>query len=170
MGQVTPESMMVAPFNGPIETGLRSLVILTELHPADASLERLVILDYLLVHSDDLPGGPPSIHPRTPNRSGELLVRRQSVQDGIKLFASRGLIVTIYGRDGLAYLAADAAGWFLDSMSERYLLRLRTAAEWLALEFADTDDESLRRLADEHLGEWGAEFATQSVLWAEENE
>ena len=44
------------PFNGPIEIGLRALVVLTEAFPAAYSLQRLVISDYLVVHSDDADG------------------------------------------------------------------------------------------------------------------
>lgn len=161
---------LAAPFNGPIETGLRSLVLLTEIHPARASLDRLVILDYLLVHSDDLPGGPPSIHPRTPNRSGELLVRRTSIQAGLTLFCTRGLIVKAYTPDGVDYAASEASGWFLDSMRSRYLQKLRSSAEWLIPHLGESSDKELRQVTDAHLGEWGAEFATQSVLWAEEIE
>ncbi len=79
------------PFNGPIEIGLRAVVVLCEAYLQAMSLQRLVIFDYLMVHSDDLPNGPPGLHPKTPRRSGELLVRRQVLQDGLLLFQSRGL-------------------------------------------------------------------------------
>jgi hypothetical protein len=36
-------------FNNPVESALRSLVLLVEVYPATLDLQRLVFLDYLLV-------------------------------------------------------------------------------------------------------------------------
>jgi hypothetical protein len=55
---------LTAPFNSAVEIGLRSLCLLTAAFPAAYSLQRLVVFDYLLVHSDDMPGGPPGLHPQ----------------------------------------------------------------------------------------------------------
>ena len=78
MGQVTTETPthIVSPFNGPVEIGLRALCVLTTAFPAAYALQRLVVFDYFLVHSDDIEGGPEGLHPRTPHRGGEILVRR----------------------------------------------------------------------------------------------
>ena len=56
----------LAPFNGPVEIGLRALALLNEAFPACYSMQRLVVFDYLVVHSDDMPGGPTGLHPKTP--------------------------------------------------------------------------------------------------------
>lgn len=48
----------VSPFNGPVEIGLRALCVLTTAFPSAYALQRLVIFDYFLVHSDDIDGGP----------------------------------------------------------------------------------------------------------------
>ncbi|WP_306800327.1 ABC-three component system middle component 2 [Endozoicomonas sp. YOMI1] len=61
------------PFNSPLETGVRSLAILVAAHPVAFDLERLVEMDYLVVHSGDA-DGPESIHAALPMRAGELLV------------------------------------------------------------------------------------------------
>ena len=58
-------------FNSPVELGLRALMLLAESHPKPLDIQRLVILDYLLVHSGDLEGGPESLHPPSPLRAGE---------------------------------------------------------------------------------------------------
>lgn len=54
----TKASHFVSPFNGPVEIGLRALCVLTTAFPAAYALQRLVIFDYFLVHSDDIEGGP----------------------------------------------------------------------------------------------------------------
>lgn len=170
MDQVSPEAtpQRLLPFNTPIETGLRSLCVLTAGFPVASSLQRLVILDYLLVHSDDIPGGPPGLHPQTPHRSGEILVRRGLVQAGLLLYQSRGLIETAYTSEGVFFAATDHAASFLDALDARYVSGLRERAAWLAERFGSFADHELDTLVREHIGEWGAEFSLESVLWAED--
>ena len=66
----------VSLFNSPLECGLRAVVLLVECSPQELDIQRLVNYDYLLVHSGDI-NGPPSLHPDSPLRSGELLVKRR---------------------------------------------------------------------------------------------
>lgn len=51
--------------------------------------------DYLLVHSADVPDGPPSIHPAVPYRGGELLVKRDAIRSGLDLMVSPELIAPL---------------------------------------------------------------------------
>ena len=50
-------------FNTPLECGLRCAALLLAAYPAPCDLQRLVQYEYLLVHSGDVPQGPPSLHP-----------------------------------------------------------------------------------------------------------
>lgn len=157
------------PFNSPIETGLRSLCVLTAGFPTPCSLQRLVIFDYLLVHSDDIPGGPPGLHPQTPHRSGEILVRRGLLQAGLLLYQSRGLIETVYTNEGVFFAGTEHSAAFLDALSASYVLGLRDRANWVVERFGPLTDSALDALVRDHIGQWGAEFALESVLWAEDN-
>jgi hypothetical protein len=132
------------------------------------SLQRLVIFDYLMVHSDDLPNGPPGLHPKTPHRSGELLVRRQVLQDGLALFQSRGLATQLYATDGVYFSATESSAAFLDVLSSSYARELRQRAVWLQSTFGNVTDAHLEALARKHIVDWGAEFAMEAVLWAED--
>lgn len=84
---MTKRTNAIHPFNSAVECGLRSLVILEQAFPRDYDLQRLVFYDYLLVHSGDA-NGPESIHPATPHRSGEVLVKRQILEQGLLLMIS----------------------------------------------------------------------------------
>ncbi len=170
MGQVTPETpnQLAVPFNGAVEIGLRSLCVLTAAYPSSYSLQRLVVFDYVLVHSDDMPGGPAGLHPQTPHRGGELLVRRGVLQDGLLLYQSRGLIERVYQDGGVFFSATDRSAGFLDALSTEYVAGLRQRADWVVDSFGLLDDAELDAMVRERIGKWGAEFAMQSVLWAEE--
>lgn len=159
--------LTVSPFNGAVELGFRSLVLLNECYPNEFSLRQLVVLDYLMVHSDDVSGGPEGLHPQTPYRSGELLVRREPLQDGLLLFQSRGLISKHFRPDGVLYSASETSDSFLEVIESQYYLRLKERAQWVKENFAQTNPENLEQLVGSNLGRWGAEFEMASVLWRE---
>jgi len=73
-----------SPLNGPLEVAVRVLTVLTVAFPARLDLNRLVLLDHGLLHSADL-GGPKSLHPPVPLRSGELGMKRERIQHGMEV-------------------------------------------------------------------------------------
>lgn len=164
----TTTDHILSPFNSPVESGLRALVLLYSLFPTAASMQRLVVFDYLLIHSDDVPDGPAGLHPKTPYRSGELLVRRDTLHRGIILYMSRGLINDLYLGSGLAYAATERTASFLDVLTSAYVAALRDRAEWVKTRFSILTDDQLDVYVKEHLGQWGAEFEMDSVLWSED--
>ena len=164
----TQTTRFTEPYNDPIEIGLRAVAILCESYPATMSLQRLVIFDYLIIHSDDIPNGPVGLHPKTPHRSSELLVRRQVLQEGIKLFQSRGLVAQLYTSEGILFSATEQSAAFLDAMRSPYALELRKRAVWLLETLGQLTDNDLETLARKHICEWGAEFAMESILWMED--
>lgn len=167
MTMSTP-SQFVSPFNGPIEIGLRALCVLTTAFPTAYALQRLVVFDYFLVHSDDIEGGPEGLHPQTPHRGGEILVRRGVLQDGLTLYESRGLIERVYQDGGIFFAATDRSADFLDTLSTEYLKALRERSNWVVDSFGLLADGELDAMVRERIGTWGAEFSMESVLWTEE--
>lgn len=164
------EVKVLPPFNGPIEIGLRALILLSEAFPSAYSLQRMVVSDYLLVHSDDLPGGPPGLHPKTPHRGGELLVRRAVLEQGLMLYQSRGLLERHYTKSGVMFAATERTAAFLDALSSDYSTQLRERAAWLVSFFEEMSDSEFMKIANSQVGEWGAEFTMESVLKVEDAE
>lgn len=145
-------------FNSPVELGLRALMLLAESHPHSLDIQRLTILDYLLVHSGDLVGGPESLHPPSPLRAGEVAVRRELIEEGLHLFATKGLVTRIADQAGISYAADDLATIFLDAFTSDYSAALRSRAAW-AVEIAGTmPDSDALALIDETIGKWKTEF------------
>lgn len=151
-------------FNGPVEVGLRALSILDAIYPAGLSLDELVMLDYIVVHSDDLPGGPPSLHPKTPLRSGEMLVRRALLIDGLQLYQSRGLTEELFTDDGIRYAAADRSSAFLDCLKAPYAISLRERAAWTVQYASETNKDELAAYMWQNLDKWGTEFVLGNTL------
>lgn len=146
-----------SPFNSPLETGVRTLAILAACYPTAHDLSRLVQYDYLTVHSADA-GGPPSVHPPLPLRSGELLVRRGLIESGLRLMMSRSLIRQEPHIQGFLYCAEDSAASFLDNMRSSYIASLRDRAEWVAGTFDELNADELNAIVKRLFEAWTIEF------------
>ena len=153
-----------AVFNTPLESGLRSAALLLEAFPNIFDVQRLGQYDYLIVHSGDVEGGPPSIHPATPHRSGELLVRRRLVEAGLEFMVHRGVIERAFSQHGIGYVAGEYAVLFLNSLSSEYASQLRNRAAWVVERFAGLSDEELTAYIKAHLSQWGAEFVRTALI------
>jgi hypothetical protein len=151
-------------FNSPLECGLRSAVLLLAAYPGTCDLQRLVQYDYLIVHSGDIEGGPESIHPATPHRSGELLVRRSLVREGIDFMIIKRVIDHVFADGGIEYSAGDYAVVFLESLRSGYTRKLQDRARWVIDRFQGSSDEALRDFMQERWSLWGAEFVRESLF------
>ena len=147
----------VTVFNSALETGVRSLVILTANFPTALDLQRLVDFDYLVVHSGDVEG-PESLHPPLPMREGELLVRRKIIESGLSLMMSRGLVSRIAGVEGIVYQASDYAKPFIDSLATPYMRSLIDRADWVATTFGNMDTKELHNLISSFFDKWTTQF------------
>jgi hypothetical protein len=152
-----PSSPAVTLFNSPMETGVRAAIVLDALYPRALDLARVTWLDHLVVHTADL-GGPPSLHPDIPQRTGELLVRRRLVEDGLNLMRKLHLIEARSTDEGIFYLASEEATAFCDSLRSEYGRELKHRAEWLATYLRDRTDDEIEHLINAKIGRWSAEF------------
>jgi hypothetical protein len=139
-------------------------VLLVEAFPTGCDLQRLAQYDYLLVHSADVSGGPPSLHPATPHRSGELIVRRPIVEQGIQMMMSRSLVAAEYSPAGIYHYAGDWALVFLNQLQSNYVTKLKDRATWVIETFGPYSDERLRQFMRANWTEWGAEFEFEAFV------
>lgn len=146
-----------SPFNSPLETGVRSLTILVAAFPTTFDLQRLVEMDYLVVHSGDA-DGPESLHAPLPLRAGELLVRRGLIEKGLVLMMSRNLVRRIPSEDGFRYIADEAAAPFVSSLTAEYSRRLRARSEWAVTRFRETSTDEIRLITHRLFERWSSEF------------
>jgi hypothetical protein len=151
------KSKSIAAFNSPFELGIRMVYLLNALQPTGADLQKLVLLDYAVVYSDDL-GGPPSLHTPVPYRGSEYLSRRDLIAQGLYLMSTRGLVAVSMDNTGITYFAGDTARTMVGALTSPYLRELEGRCRWAAKMFAFLGSrEMTKRFAQQgHL--WGAEF------------
>lgn len=144
-------------FNSPVETGMRALVILNALYPVAHDLNDLLLFDHLVVHTSDF-SGPQSLHPDVPPRSGEPLVRRRLIEDGIALMRMRHLIEIEFATSGILYRASDDAGSLISLMRSDYAKQLVERADWLAERCQTVGIDVVKQLVTDRIGRWRTEF------------
>lgn len=145
-------------FNSPFEVGLRTLCALTAGHPREFDIQQLLAFDHVMVHSGDMPGGPPSLHPQVQQRNGELLVRRPLVQAGLALMEAKGLVLTRAHDGQIVYASSELATIFLESLNNAYLQSLIERAEWAVSKFGELGNNSFFDVFNMAFDRWSAEF------------
>lgn len=148
------------PFNSALETGVRSVTILVAAFPSAYDIQRLVEMDYLVVHSGDA-GGPTSLHAPLPLRAGELLVRRGLIESGLHLMISRSLIRRRATEDGIFYSAGDYASPYLAALASDYNRVLRLRAAWAVERFRDVPTAEIRQITHTFFERWSSQFQPQ---------
>ena len=151
---ITPS---VALFNGSLETGVRAVVLLDAAFPRFFDLARLTWCDHLVVHTADI-GGPPSLHPDIPQRTGELLVRRRLVEGGVNLMRRLHMIDASVCAEGILFQCREEASAFVDSLRSDYARELKLRAGWLANYLSEISNEAMAALIAERIGRWAVEF------------
>jgi hypothetical protein len=159
MDQLVTSGRKPSTFNGPLEAGVRAVALLGAAHPTSFDLQRLVALDYLLVHTGDV-GGPTSLHPPTPLQSAELLVRRKLVEQGLLLMMTRDLVSRDLSPSGIRYRAGESAAPFLASLRSDYITALKDRANWLIGAVGRLSDDDFRALMRRFFDSWVEEFQT----------
>jgi hypothetical protein len=154
----------VTVFNTPIEVGLRALIILNELSPELLDLNRLVIYDYLVTHSKDVDEEMESLHPSVPNRSGEIIIKRKVMQEGINLMYSRELLDIVYTKTGVYYKANDLSTYFINYFDSHYAREIKQYSLWLHEKISHFSDKKLNDFITANVSKWGSEFTKESLI------
>lgn len=153
--------------NSPLELGLRTLIVLTVSFPRELDVDRLVLLDYCLLHSEDL-GGPPSVLPALSTRGGELGIKRSVLEHGIQVMSRAGLIDVVVSTRGLSYRASEAAAPFLRLVHSPLLVRLTQVAEWAISDFGDLPAPDIRERIRMISNQWSEQWTEDSYAIGED--
>lgn len=155
-------SIDIAPFNGPVETGMRAVVSLHASFPKELDIQRLTALDYLILRTGLL-GGPQDLHPSTPIMTPVTQVRRKAVYAGLDLVISRELVERTITEKGIYYRAGEYSSFFVEALTTSYAQQLLHRAEWIADYFKGYDDQGFESLMSDLLSDWVAEFQDENA-------
>ena len=166
MATLKDAPMTTHPFNSTLETGIRSLMVLDALYPRQCDLIELTWLDHIVVHTGDFGGDdvPESLHPDLPNRTGELLVRRQLVERSLRLMQQVHLVTVIDTETGVQFSASEEAPSYLNLLQSPYSVQLKRRAEWMAKTFGGLSSVKIRKLVEDKIGRWTAEFRQEETI------
>ena len=131
------------PFNSPLEVGVRSVCLLVAMYPKRLGIQTIVDLDYLVLHTRDA-GGPSSLHPPLPHRTGEVLVKVTLIRTGLQLMQSKKLVEFTPSSEGFLYSATESSAPFINNMRSTYLYNLKERANWVALKYAQYTSSEIR--------------------------
>ncbi|WP_342488866.1 ABC-three component system middle component 2 [Cytobacillus sp. FSL W7-1323] len=157
-------------YNTPLEVGLRVLTILNELKHEAIDINRLIIYDYFVLHGNDFDVRIESLHPPTPHRSGEIIIKRKVIQDGINLMYSRELLDTRYTEEGIYYKANELTPAFLNYFDSLYYTEISKNTKLVIRKFNSYSDGDLDSYVNDRLTKWGSEFTKESLIrgWSSE--
>lgn len=145
------------PFNSPLEIGIRCLTLLNSSFPVGLDINRLVDFDYLLIHSGDI-GGPESLHPPIPLRTGEIIIKRKLIQRALLLMINKNLVIRKASGNGIEYFLSENGMPFIMSLSTDYVNKLNERASWVLEEYGSVSDEKLRGLINNFFNNWTTNF------------
>ena len=145
-------------FNSTFETGLRTLCVLYAGYPNEYDIQQLLAFDHVVVHSGDMPGGPPSLHPQVQQRNGELLIRRPLVQSGLVLMATKGLVLTRAEKSEIFYASTELTPVFLESLENEYLYQMIERAKWAVSALGKLGPRPFFDVFNAAFDRWSTEF------------
>ena len=150
-------------FNSSLETGVRSVCILTAGFSLKFDLQQMLAFDHIVVHTGDMPNGPPSLHPKVQQRNGELLVRRPIVQRGLDLMDIKGLVSREISEEGITFSASEFAPVFVESLENQYVKELMERSKWVVDTFKDLGDGVFYQVFNTVFDRWTSEFQIVDV-------
>lgn len=150
-------------YNSPMEFGLRSLFIMYASKEQFFDLQRLIFLDYLAVHSDDVDGGPLGLHAKVPYRSTEIFVKRAFIEKGLMDLVRRELLNVVFNNTGVNYQISDLGVHFVNLFQSEYANQLIKVCHWLSERFANYSTLDLELFINKNLKAWGGENPRDAV-------
>lgn len=158
-----PEAKTISAFNSPLETGIRSLFILSVDVEFSYDLQQLLAFDHFVVHTGDFKNAPKSLHPSDPSRNGELVIRRDLVEQGLRLMESKGLVRRVASDKGFVFRAEEFASVMVENFTSPYLTMLRERSHWVVGNYIAFGDELFSKVFDQVFDRWASEFQFKQI-------
>ena len=160
--KITNEERNVRLFNSSLEIGLRCLFLLSRFQKEGLSMDKLIYLDYFLIHAGDVSKGQKSIHPKYPFRSTEIVVKRELLTNALKLLIGRELIQVDYTTSGILYSITNIGSKAIEYFESDYAIMISEVSTWIYSTYHSYTEEQLSDVVNANIQKWGSEFANES--------
>ncbi|GEM_PF-4756807 len=156
--------------NSTIEVALRVLVILTINCSEKFDVERLGYYDYVSTRLNDYNDKFKSLHPYTPYKHGELIVKRELIQSALALLLKKDLVKIEYGTEGVNYYSNKYSSYFLSHFKSEYYLELCKHVEVASNNLSNIKTEDLRKLFKRNINKMEMQFKFECLIRGEDFE
>lgn len=146
-----------------LEFGLRALIVLSKLNNEGTDINRLLVYDYMLTNSGEFNSELPSIHAETPYKYSKLLVKRDTLKDGINILIKYGLITLDYSKNGVIYKKNKYSQKFLNNIDSAYKSKLEVVAEWISRDVHSRAISEIEYDLRMRIKKYGIEFYEEGV-------
>ncbi|MGN6637801.1 MAG: ABC-three component system middle component 2, partial [Mucilaginibacter sp.] len=145
-----------------VEIGLRCLFLLLRFRTEGLSIDKLIYLDYFLIHAGDVSKEQKSIHPKYPFRSTEIVVKRELLTNALKLLICRELINVHFSATGIIYKITNIGCKAVAYFESDYAKRIIEVSNWIYTTYHTYTERQLSDVIHANIQKWGSEFANES--------
>lgn len=135
--------------NGALEGGIHGVCLLVKTWPAAIDIDRLTMLDHLVFFGGR---GVDPIQPPISQSTTGLVMRRQNLTDGLRIFIQAGLVEYVDEGQG-GYRATEEANSYVAMLEGPAAKRLIASCESAAVALGGFSDEDLARHYSEMMRE-----------------
>lgn len=144
-------------FNTEIETSIRLLVLITAID-GHADLQKMIYMDFLVLHYGNIDKGSKSLHPANPYHVTEVYSRRELIKSSVNILLRKGLIDIHLSHEGIGYSKNSLSRSFLELFESDYFIELEANVELVTAKFKGYSTSELKSYFDQNLHSWEDEF------------
>lgn len=142
-------------YNTPIEIGVRLLMIIVK-NKIEIDFDKLLILDYLSLHSNIINDKSKSLHPDNPFHGLEIYSKMNISKNAINILISKGLIDVNFTSKGIAYSSNSISEYFLSFFEGDYYNELEKSIEIIIDNFNSYSSEELQEYVLKNIDKWNS--------------
>lgn len=149
--------------NSSIEVALRILILLDELNK-EIDLQKLIFLDYALLHACDFDINQKNLVPASPFRKEELSIKSELLKNALKILCEKQLIDVVFNSNGIVYKNNELSKLFLKKISSEYAIEIKEQAKWVKKHFRKYFEyQKMKQYFDCTLDKWESEFSVYGL-------
>ena len=115
--------------NSAIELGMRIAIILKAYAPKALSAHELIILDHMLINSNDFYHDTESLYPKCNFRTSDIAEKKAVIKQALCLYLKKGIIKAHITQTGMVYELGDAYNNFEACIEDSFVNELSKTAQ-----------------------------------------